>query len=74
VRVVFAAREVLAADAANLPPTTCERAGEMRRLMSTHRHQAFVAFRLNARAVTATPDSGSADGIVSTTEARRVIR
>jgi len=68
--VVFAAREVLAADAANLPPITCERAGERRRSMSIHRHQAFVAFRLNG----ARPDSGSADGIVSTTEARRVIR
>ena len=42
--------------------------------MSTHRHQAFVAFGLNASDVTATPDSGSADGIVSTTDARWVIR
>jgi len=70
VRVVFAAREVLAADAANLPPTTCERAGERRRLMSTHRHQAFVALRLNG----VRQESGLADRIVSTTEARRVIR
>jgi hypothetical protein len=70
VRVVFAAREVLAADAANLPPTTCERAGERRRLMSTHRRQAFVALRLSG----ARPVPGLMDGIVSTTDARRVIR
>ena len=38
--------------------------------MSIHRHQAFVAFRLNG----ARPESGLADGKVSTTEARRVIR
>ena len=38
--------------------------------MSTHRHQAFVALRLNG----ARQESGLADGIVSTTDARRVIR
>ena len=59
------AREVLAADAANLPPTTCERAGERRRSMPTHRHQALVAFGLNARAVTARQESGLTDRVVS---------
>ena len=38
--------------------------------MSTHRRQAFVALRLSG----ARPVPGLMDGIVSTTEARRVIR
>jgi hypothetical protein len=41
--------------------------------MPTHRHQVFVAFRLNARAVKAMQKSGLTDGIGSI-DARRVIR
>jgi hypothetical protein len=63
-----------AADAANLPPTPGDRAGERRRSMPTHRHQQFVAFGLNALAATAMQGSGLTDGIALDRDARRVIR
>ena len=73
-RVVLPPVRFSPADAANLPPTTCDRAGERTRSMATHRHQQFVAFRLNARAVKARQESGSAHGIGSIADARPVIR
>ena len=42
--------------------------------MPTHRHQAFVAFGLNARAVTARQRSGLTDRIVSIAMRVGVIR